>query len=358
MRDQILRHIRTRCLAVLANLDWDNVDDTTEYLTKGLELLRLTARLPEAIFDQPSTPEFEFEVMLPQDIELISTSSVTPDSERASDAHTGVLVRQLLGGVVKTQVGDIYISEGLLRRLGFDHGDVIRATPTERLTYYGHKAYYFELVSDAGRQENLERIELTCLVGEGNTISHSLDERYDTYFQEAVVLTDDDVTKNELIPGDCVNIVFWSHNPGYVRVAWKHKIEKIPQDVHRCPKVSEGSRPQESKYDYPELANRQVVILAGVKRSNYVKAFADVNASVELITGDESYNTLCSVIRKAHVVVMISTRMSHHAQWDVKKICKDIGVPFKMTPNGGLLGAIMCAAEALRTWEQHDSQLG
>ncbi|MGI2295529.1 hypothetical protein [Paenibacillus sp. GXUN7292] len=129
--------------------------------------------------------------------------------------------RRLEGGCVVGIEGFTYINEKVVRRLGLEHGDLVR--PIKRIVLregIGYR-YEFELVKK-NPTPSPDRIQVdACMVGEGLKLLNR--DREQLFFAGVGLrITERCIMRFKLVIGDLVDVAFPSTNPYKLKVIWKH----------------------------------------------------------------------------------------------------------------------------------------
>ncbi len=137
--------------------------------------------------------------------------------------------RKLRGGAVASiKPHGTFVPESEIRKMGFEHGDLLRVKTTYRQA--GQTRYEFELFEKKNESQP-QRVQLDrCLVRKDAMMFY-----VDTYMEDGeerdirledspyrFIIRDDDVKSFKLAPGERVDLAYWANHPSGAKVIWKH----------------------------------------------------------------------------------------------------------------------------------------
>ncbi|MHB1629902.1 MAG: DUF2325 domain-containing protein [Bacilli bacterium] len=306
--------------------------------------------------DQKSQSESPSQTAIPA--ESVAHDGAATETEETGEPTPpgGVfsLKRQLSGGLA----GPYFVPETIIRRLGLEQGDEVAVRARGDTLPNGKPALTYTLHAAGARIPQAERIEHSlCLVH----------REEDSWFADDFPILTSDRGKFHLEPGDVVDVAYWQNESDHVRVVWKYETTLPPQSTNHNQR---GHSPQDSMPATPPrsirlasppkvkaapmpmrspLTGQHVMMVSGLpKESYYRRMFEQFGAQCIFLTGDEKKETLLSAIRRADIVVLITSAVSHEAAFQVGRLCKELKVAYRPVSRGGLKSVLQAAMEAQR----------
>ncbi|MFE8701231.1 DUF2325 domain-containing protein [Cytobacillus sp. FJAT-54145] len=277
---------------------------------------------------------------------------VKKEKERPSDAY--VFERKLQGGFLPE--GNIFVPESIIRSLGIEHGDVVRATVKN--PHSNPPQCYFEVVekaktkADAPSRRQISHAVVTKVAGEmfAEPVDREAlteEERYRTFRISAT-----DSMKFFLEEGDVIDIAYYDNNSDAgVKVIWKHSTDG---PTHKTPlpsshyKSKEDQEPQEHTVTVNYNGSNVLVVGGDCRKARYQEAIERCNGEFNLLEGTADQSRLESAIKRADVVAIMIEYTSHQSSWDTVKFCKQYGVPFVIRNTMGVNMLLVETASALQ----------
>lgn len=136
--------------------------------------------------------------------------------------------RVIDGGRVRAVSGFNHISERIVRMLGLEHGDIVKATKRIALRESSGYRYEFALVRKRPKN-NEERTQLDrCLVGRGYVIKcYASGDPIKIEGHEFVYsIKKEDIKRLFLLEGDIVDVAYPKGKPEKAKVIWRHNRTK------------------------------------------------------------------------------------------------------------------------------------
>ncbi|MDC0764128.1 hypothetical protein POF51_25755 [Brevibacillus sp. AG] len=254
-----------------------------------------------------------------------------------------LLIREIQGA----KADDKYISEKLIRVLNLEHHDIVKVTSN-------NDNFHVKLIKKGPGIPRADRVEFKfCYVEEekGVLLIRHHREGFDLVPLPIgeFVISEDEIRKKEIRPGDIVDLAYLEQQPHYIQVIWKHATDVIPQTPplpassykrSSLPTATERILPEY----YKELRDKTVLVVGGDDRhADYRDAFASQGANFIGLKGDSTPDKVRTQVAKADVVVIVICAIRTRTGEFTPNICKNLKVPFTRVHKDGL-GSILRAA--------------
>lgn len=268
--------------------------------------------------------------------------------------------RKLRGGILPAIRG-AYVPEVVIRKLGIEHGDFLRAEP-----FYmdGQTRYHYELVRK-GSGEVPDRIEKQyCLVekdGDMFVVSKSL--AYGGEFiklneaPHSFLLREEDIAEYDINENDIVDIAYSRSNPHYHRIVWKYpttsSIKTSPKNLKQPKEYPDLDDDQDNieETEGAEVLNNKSVLVVGCepRKAIYKKHIEDRGGKFLWAQGMEGRDRLFGLVQKADIAIILIRFIRHQASNDVVALCKQNNVLYAVVDGLGVKALMMGAIEKLRS---------
>ncbi|WP_257351352.1 DUF2325 domain-containing protein [Pseudalkalibacillus decolorationis] len=252
------------------------------------------------------------------------------------DANTFVFERKLKGG--QLQDIDAYVPEKVIRQLGLNQGDYVRATLKKTGEVNSkRKHYFFELVKKGEGKDQDRKVIPYCVVEKdgglwvcNQTMSGENIKLGELPF--TIRIKESEIMEFHLEEGDIVDIAYFADNPSYCRVVWKHHIKPdrystpLPSSVYK-----EKYQSNRKVIENIHLKDKVVTLIGCIDRqAAYRERLTTLGATFQAMDGTEDEQRIAALIKKSNMVIIIIPAVSHNGSATAKKYCKEYNIPFKM----------------------------
>lgn len=275
------------------------------------------------------------------------------------------LERKLRGGVLQ-EIG-AFVPEGIIRKLGLQHGDLVEAKPMLK-TEGGRSKYIYTLVEARGEGDTTGRIQLDyCmvekeagfLVVKRSYITKEVIRFNDVPF--SMLLSDGDVQTYGIKEGDIIDIAYKSDKPNENRVVWRHEIElPVAEDDKKERKRKEVDTKKEMSDELEQtLAGNDVLIIGNeANKAEYQEQIEKRGGNFLWADSSKRTDTYPSLVRKASFTIFLLGSSGHTGMKQIKQLCKEYDKPFEATFNQGITSIVRTAEElALAEEKEKESVL-
>lgn len=284
------------------------------------------------------------------------TESVPETTDLFDTPAVYTFERKIRGGMVNEVEG--YVPEGIVRRLGLEHGDKVHATPKE--TSDPNRNFFMYALAEKGpggeapgrtqhnycpvkKEAGRYLVERSAVTGEAIRFNESL---------YTVILDDSDVLEHKIKVGDLIDIAYPNDKPNMAKVLWKHDVEalKVPPTTNNN-NASEKVEAENPKEEPGQTLEGKAVLVIGnePKKELYKEAIEERGG--EFLWADAKLNLtrLRAMVRKADVVCFLLSVSGHIGMEHIKKMCKDYKVPFETSWSMGRSSVVRIAEDAAIT---------
>lgn len=269
-------------------------------------------------------------------------NTITNETESRENCYE--LKRNLKGG--RLDEIDLYVPETIIRRYGFEEGDMISAV------HIKEKIYDFKLVERAKERKETNRgqINFCILSKQGSYLEAS--EYYENGEKKIIkcngiphtfLIDDETRMKDELIEGSLVDIAYNKDNLSEYRVIWKHHTN-TPQHVTPLPssyyknKISKAESFQELETD--ELRGKKILLLGGQGKTEFERAIANLGGELIHADGSETTKRLESMVKSCDILITMILSINHPKAEKAKEFAKKYGKPFDFMDSRGMSNLI------------------
>lgn len=279
------------------------------------------------------------------------SSLVSNNEYEEIDEQTAYKFERKLKGGWLSEIG-AYVPEAVVRLLGIEHGDYVRAVEKENGEFDYPKHYRYEVAERADAQKVLGREQIDyCLVERDGGLlvvrKSLLDGNRSIRLNEVphtFIIKDTDIQEYRLVENDIVDIAFFEQNPMNPKVIWKHDlesdlIEENETTVHK--KKDKETKLDLSKEEKRSLSGKNILVIGCEPRKTVFKQNIESRGGeFTWASGLEGRSRLTAMIKKADVVLLLIRFIKHQASKDTVEICKEYGVKFGVVDNLGVKSVI------------------
>lgn len=269
-----------------------------------------------------------------------------------------VFERKLRGGILPDI--EAFVPEGIIRRLGIGHGDLVQA---EKQSEYGNRVkYHYTLVESRNEGEAPGRIQMDyCLVEKeaghlvvrGDYLKNQF-IRFDGV-RYSLILNEQDIRNFEIKEGDVIDVAYKSDNPSENKVLWMHET-KIPVQAEEKSekKRKEVDTAKEMSEELEQtLAGVNVLIIGNESsKANYQAEIEKRGGTFFWADSNKRMDSYPSLVRKCSFAIFLLGVSGHTCMKQFKQLCKDQNKPFEATFDQGITSIIRTAEELARGREE------
>ncbi|WP_100012792.1 DUF2325 domain-containing protein [Lentibacillus sediminis] len=343
---EMIEQLKQDILENIEQMDQDNMDTQTHLLEKQAavishlwEINRLKEN--ESYGGQPETLE--------EDEESEPSQPSAPPERKSYQFE-----RKLRGGIVPQIDG--FVPEGVVRKLGLEHGDMVYAKAIN--TNDPQRSHFEYEIAEKGDGEDAPyRIQLNfCPVKKeaGRLVVEKSEETGEFIrFNEGpytIVLSEDDVFKQRINEGDLVDIAYFDGTPTHAKVIWTHKIKEaslsIPETLNHTSKKSE--KPEKKPVTiYDQTLKEKTILVIGNEPKKSLYQYSIEQRGGTFLWGDakEDFTRVEAKVRKADIVVFLLGVSGHTGMEHIKQMCKNHNVIFETTWSNGQSSILRIAEE-------------
>ncbi|WP_442638029.1 DUF2325 domain-containing protein [Rossellomorea marisflavi] len=345
-------------------IDDSNFRDIESKLTQYYSLINSITILPES----PPVQEKKPKEIPAKEIEKIEESElptlVKENQDKTSDTEIEngvekepayIFQRKLRGGTLSAI--NAFVPEGITRRLGIEHGDLVRADKIS--TDSGGKIRYsYSLHKKMNKEDNSGIKDLNhCIIekeSETLVVKESLQSgetiRFDGVSFTAI-LSQSDINHFSLTEGDIVDISYLEENPSENVVTWLHKDENNydesskPRKTLKPKKAHLVDTTKEVVEEVKKTLNGQEILIIGNPGNpvQYEEHIEKRGGHSKLVDSNEKVERLAPMVKKASFVIFLLGTSGHVRMKQVKQLCKDNNVPFEATFHQGISSVVRTA---------------
>lgn len=375
-REQMIRNIKREMKRWIDQMDDTNYREIEGSLSKYYGLMDTIVDLPapppvpvkkkkEPLHEKSSSETINTDNRNEEKEEIIETNkeeqeinnreeALIQEQEEASQKGY-VFERKLRGGVLPDI--DAFVPEGLIRKLGLEHGDLVDAEKIPGDTQ-GRNKYRYKLLESMHAEDTSGRKQLNyCLIEKeaGYLVvkkSYTTGEEieYDGV-SFSTVLNDGDIQHFSLKEGDIIDIAYKETNPSENKVVWVHQ-DELPEPNEEKPsklyKSSNGvdTGKEVSEEIEPTLLGKDILIIGNPGNPvQYQEAIEKRGGKSVLVDSNERAERLAPLIRKSSFVILLLASSGHTGMKRMKQLCKDYDIPFEATFHQGISSVIRTAEE-------------
>lgn len=262
------------------------------------------------------------------------------NNQESEDKQTGKFERTLSGGIIRTNKGDVQLSESVLRKTDITHGDIVKVKNGKP------SPSTLQIIQKSSNSNNESRSEFNfgvvtynesheCLVVEENVEGELLRVEDVPQFY---VPNEEEIDFYDLEEGDIVDVVWYKHHTKTMKIIWKHhtksknSIEPTQAEkILKHKKSSTTSNVDEIEEEKgTDLLKGKHIVLLGIETSrdkfealvhSHGGTFEGIDSSFSTTRREAAYN-------KADVIIAGLSHVSHEATNHAVDYAKKIGVPF------------------------------
>lgn len=306
---EMIEQLKQDILENIEHMDQNNMDNQTHLLVKQAAVISHLweiNRLKEnkSSEDQPETLEED------EESESIESSQPSTPLERKSYEFE----RKLRGGIVPQIDG--FVPEGVVRKLGLEHGDMVYAKAINT-TDPQRSHFEYEIAEKGDGEDAPHRIQLNfCPVKKeaGRLVVEKSEETGEFIrFNEGlytIVLSEDEVFKQRISEGDLVDIAYFDGTPTHAKVIWTHKIKEeaslsIPETLNHASKKSDKLEKKPATIYDQTLKEKTILVIGNEPKKNLYKYSIEQRGGT-FLWGDakEDFTRVEAKVRKADIVVL------------------------------------------------------
>ena len=272
--------------------------------------------------------------------------------------------RKLRGGVL--QEIEAFVPEGIIRKLGLRHGDLVSARKMAKTE--GRTKYIYSLVEARGEKDVTGRVQLDYCMVEKEAGHLVLKKSYTT--NEAIrfngvpfsiLISDGDVRIYGIKEGDIIDIAYNESNPSDNRVVWKHENElpAIEEDKKERKRKEVDTKKVMSDELEQTLAGNDILIIGNeANKAEYQEQIEKRGGNFLWADASKRPDTYPSLVRKASFTIFLLGSSGHTGMKQIKQLCKEYDKPFEATFNQGITSIVRTAEElALAEEKEKESVL-
>lgn len=270
------------------------------------------------------------------------TTILDQQTESNSDSKGYPLQRKLKGGILETNLGDIFVPEKEIRLNSWTHGDFIKVTLN---TSHGVNSY--EKVGDSQTENENNRGEFDyCIVSNEKVGKNFVVSEHISAGEKKLIkvnglpmkflINDADCDNFNLEPGKLITIAYHLNDPSAHRVAWCHNekseayikpkpaghyknltTDKNISDIDECEKKS--------------VAGKNILVIGGdFKILEFSELATQWSFNLKILTGKEQSERITAAIKKNDMVFVASGHLNHSSTEQAREICKENKVPMRL----------------------------
>lgn len=365
-REQMLRQIKREMKRWIDQLDHTNFQEIESKLSHYYSLINSITTLP----DSPPTPPKKKKE---KPIEVIEETEKEEDSPNLNEVEEKIKIeevesvedlekesiypfqRKLRGGTLSPI--NAFIPEGIVRRLGIEHGDLVHA---EKNSYEpgGKTRYIYRLHKKMNREDDsgikylnhcvIEKESATLVVKKSIQTGETI--RFDGISFTAV-LSDSDIIHFSLKEGDIIDISYLEENPTENAVIWHHLDENTNVEQTKSPKPSKSKKSlsvdttKEMVEEVKKTLKGQDILIVGNPGNpvQYEEHIKKRGGESKLVDSNEKVERLAPMVKKSSFVIFLLSTSGHVRMKQVKQLCKDHKIPFEATFHRGISSVVRTA---------------
>ncbi|MEC0709709.1 DUF2325 domain-containing protein [Bacillus haynesii] len=305
---------------LIQNLTLDNADEIESELLTYFRFLKILNELKVSHTNVSET-------------ESKDVSADNPSEDKSKDSKIGyVFERRLKGGFLNEK--NVYVPENIIRKQGFENGDLISAADI------GNDNYYFELVEKASEPKPTNRVQLNyCILSKQDSMlvaSEYFDENWEIKHikyndaPHAFLITEDAIFKEDLEEGSIVDIAYYSDNVDAFRVIWKHNTDEIKHETPLPSSHYKTKYPKTDTVKTNELEGKTVLLLGGEKRTaEFERAIQNNGGDLIHAYGNVDTKRLESMVKSCDMLITMKLNINHPKARKAKEFAKKYEKPFR-----------------------------
>ena len=362
--------LKKEMVECINSVNYENVDIQKELMEKYWELIQsfkeLEAFKAQHPFlfktsDDKQPHEDRVTDEIGQQADDINDKNESPERKDEKHVLGYRFERKIKDGFVPEIEG--FVPEGIIRKLGLEHGDLVSAIPIES-DESSRRHFHYELVEKGDGHDAPDRVQVNyCAVHKeaGRLVVDKSEEtgeyiRYEEGLY-TVILDEYDVQKHYLREGDLIDIAYPVGKPHLSKVLWVHRIEEQEETPlnkeSNTAKLKNETVKKEIKNAvvFEQTLEGKTILVIGnePKRKLYKYSIEQKGGSFLWADAKEKLNRLEPLVRKSDIVVFLLGVSGHVGMEHLKKMCKDHGVIFETTWSKGKSTIIQLAEERVGT---------
>lgn len=348
-------------------LNFENLDIQKELLEKHFNVFQSLQELhsfknQHHLISNPITLNERNENILTEErSEQMKKEAIIEKKEKMTTLTTKPMYRferKIKGGFVPEIEG--FVPEGIVRKLGIQHGDMVYASPMET-DDLNSRHFRYEIAQKGEGKDASDRVQFNyCPVKKeaGRLVVEKSEEtgqyiRYEDSLY-TVILDEFDVQEHQIKEGALIDIAFPVGKPNLAKVLWTHKVAESENSFNSNHQSSNSAKKVEKteKKDKPSfeqtLEGKTVLVIGNEPKKNLYKLAVEQRGGTFLWSdAKEKLIRLESLIRKSDLVVFLLSVSGHVGMEHIKQMCKDHRVSFETTWSKGQTNLIRIAEEKI-----------
>lgn len=349
--NKFIENLKSEICNNVQQISLDNALVQKEIIEKQLEIIRLLKEIEDLTIEDQNATNLETNI---NSKENLTTETHPPENrtEIIENKKTYIFERKLRGGIVPHPNIDGYVPEGIVRKLGLEHGDLLYATPKYSAGRQNH--YIYELAEKGERIAAPGRIQYECCqvkMEAGRYVVEKSEKTGDYIrFNEGlytVLINENDVEEYSLVEGDLIDIAYQLDHPESARVIWKHQTEIDHAEGYNVSKsIKKINKKKERDIDQT-LQGKTILVIGNEPEKQRYKASIEERGG-NFLWGDskDDLTRVEAKVRKANLVVFLLKVSGHIGMEHIKRLCKEYNVPFEPTWSLGKSTVINLAEES------------
>lgn len=283
---------------------------------------------------------------------VLESEPVTEKRKKEAEKPLGyVMERKLRGGVLHEI--EAFVPEGIVRRLGLEHGDLVHA---EKITDTGSRnKYHYTLVESrqAGDAPGRKQMDYCLVEKEAGQLvvkaSYMKNEfiRYNDV-RYSIIVSESDINYFGIKEGDLVDIAYLANNPAENKILWLHDTEFAETTEEKTERKRKSIEPVKEMSEAVEqtLAGTHVLIVGNESsKASYQAEIEKRGGTFLWADASKRSDSYPSLVRKCTFSIFLAGLSGHTGMKQFKQLCKDLNKPFLATFDQGVTSVIRSAEE-------------
>lgn len=313
----------------LINMQWKLMDSLEELyrFKKENNLITKEVSILDKEEEKPSTSGIEM---------LVENTQIIKKEEEERIQY--LFERKIRGGWVSAING--FVPEGIVRKLGLEHGDMVYAIPLENHPTSSN-FFKYEIAVKGNGKDSADRKQYNyCPVKRqaGRLVVDKSEETGEMIRfgdQEEIytaILDENEVQEHKITEGSLIDIAFPIDKPEMVKVLWIHPIEEFQKIQETTTNLTKPQDKKEKAHFEQTLENKTILLIGNEpKKSLYQFEVEQRGGTFLWADGKEKAIRLEPLVKKADMVVFLLSVSAHIGMEQIKQLCKDYNVPFETT---------------------------
>ncbi|WBW49806.1 hypothetical protein O6R05_07325 [Peptoniphilus equinus] len=322
-KTKLLNESIAELTAHLQALSFDNVEVTEAMFYHYFEFLKHLKSLPNPDENADSWDDSSSET---------ASSPQSPGRlQEIYDPDNNLFLGQTHLNLSGATIGSfkIFMPEKLLRKLGVDEGDWVRASILRRT--YDHKPVYdYELVEKVAAPSNKHLLSY-AVVHMDMTEDQFYIEATDSDGAHKILLDNFKIGNFALQAGDIVDYAYWNDDILNGKIIWIHPVDSEP--VHFLKHTGEDRTAsedvlQERTFPVTRLDNIRVGLVGCRDNHDELTTYLkSVGATLLEADGSGSLDDMKAELSTAHVIVIFIDSVGHEGMFNIRNISKSAQIP-------------------------------